>query len=318
MSNLKNQKTRLPVSMDAFHAFHAFDFASLHDPRMRWQILRAWLQVVTREAFQTKIGIPLEMALLTLWEQGLPGGQVVERLGLPRRAVECCLGDALVVHVDPRKLIRSTDWRGYPHIKRPSSSAFIWDGDWDHRRRDLRYGSRYRFISDIDVHRDNLKQTERFRSLSKRLETGRPWSSHQQGVLLDSEERILAYLRIYLEFLDGMATHGFDTSRGKDDLGVAITREGRILKINRGLHRLAMAQRIGLRSVPVRVKAVHRIWWQRVTDGAVGAAALARVQTALAHCHPEDEPGKQDPVATPEAFDWPVPRLPTNLSKETE
>ncbi len=315
MRDIKNQKAWLPVSIGAFHAF---DFAPLHDPRMRWQILRAWLQVVTRETFQTKIGIPLEMALLSLWEQGLPGARVVERLGLPRRAVESLLGDALVVHVDPRQLIRSADWRGYPDRKRPSSSAFIWDGDWDQRRRDLRHGSRYRFISDIDAHRDNLRQTERFRSLSKRLEAGRPWSSHQQGVLLDSEERILVYLRIYLGFLDDMATHGFDASRGKDDLGVAITREGRVLKINRGLHRLAMAQHIGLRSVPVRVKAVHRMWWQRVTNGSSGAAALARVQMALAHCHPEDKPGSQDPATTPEAFDWPVPRLPTNHSVEAE
>ncbi|GGY10237.1 hypothetical protein GCM10007160_41800 [Litchfieldella qijiaojingensis] len=315
MKDMKKQKIPLPVPIGSAGAS---PFASLYDSRMRWPIRRARLQVVVREAFQAKVGLPLEEALMTLWEQGLPGGRAVERQGLPRRVVERRLGDALIVHVDPRKLIRSTDWRGFPYRQRPSSSAFIWDGDWDQWRGDLRYGSRYRFISDIDDHRDDLRRTERFRSLYQWLEVGRPWSSHHQGVLLDSEERILAYLRVYLSFLDDMTERGFDTTQGKDDLGVAITREGRMLKINRGLHRLAMAQRIGLPSVPVRVKAVHRQWWQRVSEGESGEAALERIKMALVHCSPEGEPGARDPATTPEDFDWPVPRLPTSLSREEE
>src|SRR3546814_10793057 len=73
-----------------------------------------------------------------------------------------------------------------------------------------------------------------------------------------------------------MALNGFDPSRGKDPLGVAIKRKGRILKINRGLHRLAMAQRLGLLSIPVRVRCVHRLWWDRVTQGTTGEAALEK------------------------------------------
>ena len=78
----------------------------------------------------------------------------------------------------------------------------------------------------------------------KRIEQGNPWESYQQGVFLDTPEKIIEYLRIYLGFLDDMARDGFDPKRGKDALGVVISRDGRILKINRGLHRLAMAQRL--------------------------------------------------------------------------
>src|SRR3546814_10500318 len=83
----------------------------------------------------------------------------------------------------------------------------------------------------------------RFQKLMARIERGEPWASHQQGVLLNTPEKIRDYLRVYIGFLDDMALNGFDPSRGKDPLGVAIKRKGRILKINRGLHRLAMAQR---------------------------------------------------------------------------
>lgn len=283
-------------------------FFPLYDTRMRWRVRRARWQVAIREAFLARVATRLECRLLRRWRRQAVGTDWLEQRGLPRRAMEQCLGDDLLLQVDPRELIRSTDWRGYPRRSRPSSSAFIWEGDWDQRRGNLCFSSRYRFISDLDEHRDDLSRTERFALLRERLAKGHPWSSHQQGVLLDSEQRILFYLRVYLSFLDDMAARGFDASRGKDELGVAVSREGRLIKINRGLHRLAMAQRLGLPSVPVRVKAVHREWWQRVVGGAKGDAALARLSAALRDCVPESLPGERDPQGYPEGFEWPSPR----------
>ncbi len=280
-------------------------FAPLFDPRMRWPVRRAKLQVALRDGFQRWLVVPVERRLMRSWLVQVPGSSMVERWGLPRRAVEERLNEALTLHVNPRDLIRSTDWRGYPHKLRPSSSACIWDGEWDLRRGDLRFGSRYRFISDLDEHRNDLTRTERFAKLASYLRNGRPWASHQQGILLDSEQRILLYLRVYLSFLDDMAARGFDATRGKDELGVAVSREGRLIKINRGLHRLAMAQRLGLPSVPVRVRAIHREWWQRIVGDAQGHNALDRVTKALHNCHPEQSPGALDPAEWPTGFEWP-------------
>ncbi len=281
-------------------------FFPLYDDRMRWPIRRARLQVSVREAFQEGVGLPLERRLLRRWLRGRYGSATIERKGLPRRAMEESLGDRLTLEVDPRELIQSTDWRGYDRRQRPSSSRFLWDGEWDLRRGDLRFSSRYRFISDLDEHRDDLTRSESFARYAARLKAGRPWSSHQQGVLLDSEERILMYLRVYLSFLDDMAVRGFDGARGKDKLGVAVSREGRLIKINRGLHRLAMAQRLGLDSVPVRVMAVHREWWQHITGGATGQEALECVADGLHDCMPEQRPGELDPAEWPSEFDWPA------------
>ncbi|MDI5920881.1 hypothetical protein QLQ86_08800 [Halomonas sp. LR5S13] len=265
---------------------------------MFWPIQRAWLQVVVRDGFQSAVTLPVERGLFQIWKRGLPGAGLVEQKGLPRRVIEQTLGSDLVLQVDPQKLVRTTDWRDYEYSSRPSSSAFLWDGSWDFRRGDLCHGSRYRFISDLDAHRDDLTGSEAFRYYKAQLEAGKPWRSHQKGVLLDSEERILAYLRVYLSFLDDMASRGFDSTRGKDDLGVAVTRDGHLLKINRGLHRLAMAQRLELDSVPVTVKAVHRKWWDKITAGTTGQAALSCLKEAVRECIPETEPGALDPVKT--------------------
>lgn len=244
--------------------------------------------------------------------QGKPGARLIERAGLPRHNIESFLGARpLTLHIDPRSLIRNVDFMPRKDERRPSSMAFIWDGQWDLRRNDLRVGTRYRFISDIDENRHQLDRVERYRELMACIERGQPWSSHQQGIVLDTSEKIRAYLEVYIYYLDNMASKGYVSSVTRDDLGVAISREGHILKINRGLHRLAMAQRVGLPTIPVRVRAVHRTWWDEVTRGVSGLAALERMCKALRACVAEQDSGPQDenPTAFSSAGFWPPVRV---------
>lgn len=284
-------------------------FTSLTDIRMYWPVQRTRLQLAVREGFQAGVVTPLERMLFFLWKRGFYGRSVVENVCLPRREVERALNDRLTIHVSPRELIRSIHWNDLPKRGRPSSSAFIWDGGWDLSRGDLRYGSRYRFISDLMLNRNDLTRSHAFYRLKADINKGSPWSSRHLGILLDSEDRIHEYLNIYLAFIDDMAINGFDQSKGKDDIGVVVSREGKLIKINRGLHRLAMAQYLGLPSVPVRIKAVHRQWWENVTQNTYGIEALEQVVKALQDCQPEQQPGPLDPHETPEHFSWPVKRL---------
>ncbi|MCQ9617073.1 hypothetical protein L1889_10450 [Paenalcaligenes niemegkensis] len=288
--------------------------APLAAPEIKRRVLIAHLAERYRHAVQRYAGFPLGRLAFHRWMHNKAGKHHVESFGLPRHIVEEVLGDAaLTLHVDPRKLIRITAHAPRSVEKRPSSLAFIWNGTWDQRREDLRFGSRYKLIRDLDKNRDQLECTERFQELMALIESGKPRRSHQQGVCLNTPEKIHAYLNIYIGFLDDMATNGFDPTRGKDPLGVAISSEGRILKINRGLHRLAMAQHIGLPSIPVRVRAVHRLWWDRVTEGSTGAAALEKVCLALPQCLPEESPGLFDDVPEQSLLDdfWPAPLPPS-------
>ncbi|REC94321.1 hypothetical protein [Kushneria indalinina] len=284
-------------------------FADLGSEHLRWAMRRVQFQEGLKTGFQDRVGTPIEEFLFQRWLKGAPGADRIERMGLPRRSIEKRLGDRLTLHIHPRSMIRDVNFKGVGG-KRPSSSAFLWDGEWDNSRGDLRHGSRYEFISDLDENRADLTRTERFRELHKHLVRGKPWRSAHEGILLDSDHKILTYLGIYLRFLDDMAQNGFDTGRGKDTLGVVVTRDGHLLKINRGLHRLAMAQRLGLPSVPVTVRAVHRLWWEEVTAGTTGQPALERLAGALAHCRPEMHPGTLDPGGEQPPIVWPTPRFP--------
>ena len=267
----------------------------------------AHLSYQMRTATQRYLTMPLERTLLRLWQRRMPFSHSIERLGLPRKAALETLGEALTVHVNPRQLIRIIDW---PARRDCAFNAFIWDGQWDLKREDLRLGDRYRFISDIDEHRDHLERTERYQRYLNQLRQGKPARFRQLGIQLDSPAMIKRYLEVYLGFLDNMAQHGFQRDKGKDELGVAISREGRLIKVNKGLHRLAMAQRIGLASVPVRVQWVHREWWHTVTRGAQGEKALARVKDAFRRCTPELNPGPYDAETSASLADdfWPAPR----------
>jgi hypothetical protein len=286
-------------------------FTHLASPKIKSRVRLAHLTVRVREWAQTYVGLPVGRIFLRRWLHGARGAGAVERFGLPRHNIgECLEAEALTLHVDPRKLIRSVDFVPSGQEMHPSPLAFIWDGDWDLRRADLRAGSRYRLISELDENRHQLHLTERYRELMTCIEQGEPWASHQHAAFLDEPQRIIEYLNVYVHFLDNMAEHGYDASRPGDELGVAISRDGRILKISRGLHRLAIAQRVGLPSIPVRVRAVHRLWWNQVTDGATGELALKRMVEALRACVPEEEPGPLDeePLANLPADFWPQPR----------
>jgi hypothetical protein len=269
------------------------------------------MQHALRDYAQHYVGLPLDRLLFDRWMQHKPGARYIEAQGLPRRSTEKALGEeALTLHVNPRELIRIAVCDTGGAEKRPSSLFFIWDGNWDLSREDLRVGTRYRLIADIDENRYNLTRTERYQELLASLRNGQPWRSHQTGVFLDTPDKIYRYLQVYVEFLDSMARDGYVAERCRDEVGVAISRDGRILKINRGLHRLAMSQRVGLPSIPVRVRAAHRLWWQRVVGDAHGEAALARVRSALRNCVPEQEPGPLDfrpQPLLPEDF-WPPAR----------
>ncbi|WP_438766507.1 hypothetical protein [Kushneria sp. TE3] len=282
-------------------------FARLGSHRLRWSMRRVRLQEWLKSSFQQRVGIPLEEFWFQRWMKEQPGAARLEKAGLPRRSIEKRLGDRLTLHINPRNMIRDVNFKGVGGV-RPSTSAFIWDGDWDDSRGDLRHGSRYEFITDLDVHRDDLTLTRRFQTHAAGIRAGTPWASAHEGILLDSEEKIQAYLGIYLGFLDDMARLGFDADRGKDALGVVVTREGRLLKINRGLHRLAMAQRVGLPTIPVTVRAVHRQWWDSVTADTTGQNALDRLAQALEGCTPETRPGRLDPRADQGPIEWPAPR----------
>ncbi|SFH70489.1 hypothetical protein SAMN04487959_10848 [Modicisalibacter xianhensis] len=268
----------------------------LYDPRLRWSMWRARWTSTTREAFERRVIRPLEDRLFQRWlTNGFLADQV-EEMGLPYRSVDDYLGESLDLRIDPRQLICSLSMKkSFPksNQRNKAKNLFIWKGDWDLVRYDFHKGQRYTFINDIWLNRHALEQSQAYRELVSLIEKGKPFTSHQKGLLLNTPDKVLAYLETYVGYMNEMARTGFDNSLGKDRLGVAIDRHGGIVKINRGLHRLAMAQVLGLEEIVVRVRAVHADWWRDVMQGETGEKALQNMAEALRESKPAGlEPGK--------------------------
>ncbi|MCB4320660.1 hypothetical protein KOE80_00395 [Alcaligenes sp. 13f] len=142
-----NRKTLLGPGADAA-------FSSLAAPEIRQRVLLAHWVAHSRDKTQQYLGFPLGRIMLQRWMHSKVGSRRIEAFGLPRHIVHETLGEqALTLHVNPRELIRMAIQAPRKEEKRPSSLAFIWEGSWDQRREDLRVGTRYSLISDLDENR---------------------------------------------------------------------------------------------------------------------------------------------------------------------
>ncbi|MCM5705318.1 hypothetical protein [Larsenimonas salina] len=262
-------------------------FTQLSAPSLRWAVRRARWQYVWRERLKSTLGTPLETGLFAQWLNAGPLAGRLEADGLPRRSVENHLGSSLDITLDPRALTRSVAFAKEARAQRRRlANRFIWDGDWDRRTKDLRTIPQFTRIADIWAHRLDLRASSTFMNYHHQLDEGRPFRSSHKGIALDSSDKILAFLDVYRFYLEDMACFGLDAEQGKDTIGVAVNRDGALVKINKGLHRTAMAQVLGIDQARVRVRAVHRQWWSHVVQTEHGHDALQRMSTELPALEP--------------------------------
>ena len=256
----------------------------LYDPELRGRMLRSRAAFRFKEGFKRCLGRPLEDWLFRRWLNNQPGSAALERQGLPRRSVEAYLDEQLDIEIDPARLSRGVSYpASFPvrSQRRKISNFFLWPGDWDLPTTPLAEAERQRFINDIWQHRLDLSASASYAELMKKLDQSQPMRLHHQGILLNTPERILGYLYHYQLYMEDMSCFGFKNELGKDRLGVVIDRNGVLIKTNKGLHRLAMAQTLGVQRISVRVRAIHQLWWQRHKRNATGKDALSKIVNAL-------------------------------------
>lgn len=259
-------------------------YPPLYDPSLRNRMFRSRAAFRLKESFKRRLGRPFEDKLFQRWLDSRPGSALLEKQGLPRRSVEAYLDGRLDFEIDPRTLSRGLDFpASFPNRaqRRKISNVFIWPGDWDLKTPALAETQRRRFIQDIWTHRLDLTASDSYTALMERIERSGPLRLHHQGILLDSERRVLAYLERYRLYMEDMSCFGFKANLGKDPLGIAIDRHGGLVKVNKGLHRLAMTQTLGIRLATVRVRAVHQLWWEQHKGSAQGAEALEHISAVL-------------------------------------
>lgn len=259
-------------------------YPPLYHPELRARMLRSRAAFRFKEGFKRCLGRPLEDWLFKRWLDNKPGSAALERQGLLRRSVEAYLGSKLDIQLDPSILHRGLDYSAsFPEraLRRRVSNLFLWPGDWDLPTPLLIDTQRHQFIDDIWRHRLDLTASDNYIKLMEKLGQRQPLRLHHQGILLNSPARILGYLDQYRLYMEDMSCFGFKADVSKDQLGAVIDRDGGLIKSNKGLHRLAMAQVLGIQRITVRVRAVHQLWWQHHKGNATGREALLKISGAL-------------------------------------
>ena len=175
-----------------------------------------------------------------------------------RRASARALGPSLAVRVAPRRIRRKVDPQAVVAIK----EGFLIDGLSQLPTQDIRNHYTYLDMADVARHGEDMAATRLYRWLKASWEAGRPVSG--RGQVFDSEERIAAYYRTYLDLHRSLQRDGYRYV-GTDEICLGIGGDGEILHVRRGTHRLAAAQILELPSVSGRITHIDRAFAERAT-----------------------------------------------------
>lgn len=97
------------------------------------------------------------------------------------------------------------------------------------------------------------------------------------------------YLARYGAIARDMAVHGYRPFMTRDEIGVALGRDGRVIKVSGGNHRLALAQLLGLSEVVAEIRFAHVARYRhRPRHKAGGAAAMIREDARALDLQPID------------------------------
>jgi hypothetical protein len=175
-------------------------------------------------------------------------------VGIARRA----LGDALIGWVDPGRVPRHAvrDFtRRQASLGR--SARFVCPGDWDLTPLGFCGDFRHRGTRELLAAELRYRETPTYHQMLRDLAAGSPPRWH---VPLSTPEAVDAYWESRVALTRSMLDQGFVWTDDSEHLGVAVGRDGGLVKTSNGNHRFALARALGLPGVPVRIDAVHTSW----------------------------------------------------------
>jgi hypothetical protein len=193
-------------------------------------------------------------------------------------------GSALHLEIDPARLRRRiSDWVRDHRGPRWVGASFLDAAEWS---------AALQPISDSPVHREmrelvaagaDFRDTRGYRHLLYGIEVGRP--ARRNGLRLATADDVDAYFRYCRDLIKSMRKRGAVRHRvsgafhrlrlkhrdvrppkvdsAERDIGVAIGADGEIIRHLGGKHRTAIAQALGLPTLPVEIRMVHVNWLAR-------------------------------------------------------
>ncbi|MCW5731609.1 MAG: hypothetical protein KIT20_12685 [Alphaproteobacteria bacterium] len=184
------------------------------------------------------------------------------------------LGASLDITLPPQAIRRKL-----PH-GRPAGwpGRFLFADDWDRRASEEPIMRACDYMADLMACSDDLTRSLVFREMMERVAAGRPLV--KAGVVIGDAAQALRHCEDYLCTGLSLRAQGYRAEMAPDAIEVAVARDGEILHLRQGNHRLALAQVLGLPSVCVRVRFMHRDFAAARLAGA-GGRPLAAIGAGL-------------------------------------
>ncbi|MBE0487014.1 hypothetical protein [Marinobacter sp.] len=218
--------------------------------KFRIKTLKRALLKAIRNSWYRAIRVPAGQLAWLLW-QNLRF--VSDRILSRRNGIRVLAGQTLV-EVPPGYINQ------YVLDEDVSRKFMIWPGDWDQRTKPMTTHYRYGPMLDLWQHRDNLEDSDSYHDLMQRIKNEQPLERVNKSTLVNSPEKAREFLASQLQIFYSLASEGYKPELADDELNVAITRYGTMVKANGGRKRLIAAQIIGLESIPVRIAYIHKHW----------------------------------------------------------
>lgn len=201
----------------------------------------------------------------------------------PRQAA-AYFGHRLFIEIDPQQLTHRLDEKFFVDGEWHWVGAnFLDTGCWQNRLSLLDHSPAHREIVEICRIREDFRDGSHYRRYVRQIELGHP--PRRNGRHLDTVDELDAYFRYYVDLVDNIARTGIlprnrfqssmDTGRHhrsarsfwhdlvERDIGVAIGKDGRLVRHTSGKHRLAAAIGLGIQRIPVEIRMIHVGWLQR-------------------------------------------------------
>lgn len=144
----------------------------------------------------------------------------------------------------------------YRFIK--SRAPLILSGDWDVNATPVASTPTHLFITELVAANYDYRTTAAYALMTAEVDAGK--ALHYKKTLIDSRDKVEAHFTYYCGVCKSMAADGYLLECARDPICVMIGRRGEIIKEEKGRHRLAVAQSVGVPAIPVYVRHVHPLW----------------------------------------------------------
>ena len=211
-------------------------------------------------------------------------------------------GSALRMRIDPQMLqARLSDFVQDAHGPRWIGSFFLDSGDWQAALSPLSASPVHREMTELVQADLKFRETSCYARLCRAVTKGR--AKLRSGVLLTTIEQVDEYFDYCVHLARSIRDHGIlsrqavrrhdrailtgrrqwlrSLEAAERDIGIAIGRDGSLVRHLGGKHRTALAQALGCASIPVEVRLVHVQWLRRQIERS-GLPAHIALREALA------------------------------------